>query len=38
MQVLEVIVKHVIIIGVVLLKVSSCYRGVFPLTFHPGLL
>lgn len=38
MQVLEVIVKQVIIIGVVPVKVSSCYRGGFPLTFHPGLL
>lgn len=36
MRVLEV-VKQVIIMGVVLLKVSSCSRGVFPLTFHPGL-
>lgn len=38
MQVLEVTVKQVIIIGVVPVKVSSCYRGGFPLTFHPGLL
>lgn len=48
MQVLEIIVKHVIMITLVLLKVSSCYKGDFPaerplilefhLTFNPGLL